>query len=132
MIAHVAPGTYELTFELSGFTGQTRTAVVTAGEPTSIETRLEIGSRTEAVQVTGTLIPRPTLEAMSPVTTLEVEELTYRGITRLEDLLTTLPQIFHRAELHGLQRIIRHCDRRSARARRLPHPCAARWPPAGS
>ncbi len=81
VIAHVAPGTYELTFELSGFTGQTRTAVVTAGEPTSIETRLEIGSRTEAVQVTGTLIPRPTLEAMSPVTTIDVEELTYQGIT---------------------------------------------------
>jgi iron complex outermembrane receptor protein len=48
----------------------------------------------EEVTVTGTLIPRPTLEAMSPVSTLEVEELTYRGVTRLEDLLTQLPQIF--------------------------------------
>jgi len=48
----------------------------------------------EEVVVTGTLIPRPTLEAMSPVSTLEVEELTYRGVTRLEDLLTTLPQIY--------------------------------------
>ena len=31
---------------------------------------------------------------MSPVTTLEVEELTYRGINRVEDLLTSLPQVF--------------------------------------
>ncbi len=48
----------------------------------------------EEVVVTGTLIPRPTLEAMSPVTTMDVEALTYAGNTRLEDMLTTLPQIF--------------------------------------
>ncbi|MEP0773345.1 MAG: TonB-dependent receptor [Acidobacteriota bacterium] len=48
----------------------------------------------EEVEVTGTLIPRPTLEALSPVTTLEIEELSYRGLTRIEDLLTALPQIF--------------------------------------
>src|SRR3972149_9396584 len=48
----------------------------------------------EEVVVTGTLIPRPTLEAMSPVSTLEIEELTYRGVTRMEDLLTQLPQGF--------------------------------------
>lgn len=48
----------------------------------------------EEVEVTGTLIPRPTLEAMSPVSTLDIEELTYRGSTRMEDLLTSLPQIF--------------------------------------
>jgi iron complex outermembrane receptor protein len=49
----------------------------------------------EEVAVTGTLIPRPTLEAMSPVATMDVEELAYQGTTRLEDLLTSLPQIFH-------------------------------------
>ena len=48
----------------------------------------------EEVVVTGTLIPRPTLEAMSPVTTMDVEAITYAGNTRLEDMLTTLPQIF--------------------------------------
>jgi outer membrane receptor protein involved in Fe transport len=48
----------------------------------------------EEVVVTGTLIPRPTLEAMSPVSTLDVEELAYRGVTRMEDLLTALPQVF--------------------------------------
>src|SRR3972149_7644994 len=48
----------------------------------------------EEVVVTGTLIPRPTLEAMSPVTTIDVEAITYAGNTRLEDMLSTLPQIF--------------------------------------
>ena len=48
----------------------------------------------EEVEVTGSLIPRPTLEAMSPVATLEPAQITNSGITRLEDLLTSLPQVF--------------------------------------
>ena len=90
----LAPGTYTVTFELTGFATQTSTVAVTAGQAAAVDTKLQVGGRTEAVQVTGTLIPRPTLEAMSPVTTLEVEELTYRGINRVEDLLTSLPQVF--------------------------------------
>jgi iron complex outermembrane recepter protein len=49
----------------------------------------------EEVVVTGTLIPRPTLEAMSPVATMDVQELAYQGTTRLEDMLTSLPMVFH-------------------------------------
>ena len=48
----------------------------------------------EEVEVTGSLIPRPTLEAMSPVATLEPDQIANSGITRLEDLLTSLPQVF--------------------------------------
>jgi iron complex outermembrane receptor protein len=48
----------------------------------------------EEITVTGTLIPRPTLEALSPVTVLGVEEITYTGVTRIEDLMATLPQAF--------------------------------------
>ena len=94
LIEKLAPGSYTLTFDLAGFATQSSTVVVVAGQPAAVETKLQIGGRTEAVQVTGTLIPRPTLEAMSPVTTLEIEELTYRGINRVEDLLTSLPQVF--------------------------------------
>ncbi len=90
----LAPGNWMLSFELPGFATQTSTVAVAAGQAATVEIKLQIGTRTEAVQVTGTLIPRPTLEAMSPVTTLEVEELTYRGINRVEDLLTSLPQVF--------------------------------------
>lgn len=48
----------------------------------------------EEITVTGTLIPRPTLEALSPVATLEPETIQASGITRLEDLLISLPQVF--------------------------------------
>ena len=95
VIADVAPGPYELTIELAGFQKRTEQLVVLAGQPVNLETKLQIGGRVEAVQVTGTLIPRLTLEAMSPVTTLDIEELTYRGIARMEDLLTSLPQVFN-------------------------------------
>ena len=94
VVQQLAPGSYTVTFELAGFATQTSTVAVTAGQAAALDTKLQVGGQTEAVQVTGTLIPRPTLEAMSPVTTLEVEELTYRGITRVEDLLTSLPQVF--------------------------------------
>jgi outer membrane receptor protein involved in Fe transport len=46
------------------------------------------------IAVTGTLIPRPDLEALSPVTVMEPEEIAATGLTRLEDLLTTLPQVY--------------------------------------
>ena len=46
------------------------------------------------MEVTGTLIPRPTLEAISPVTTMDPEQIATAGITRLEDILTSLPQVF--------------------------------------
>jgi outer membrane receptor protein involved in Fe transport len=94
VIDKVAPGPYEVSFELAGFAKQTSNVVVAAGQSVNVEIKLQVGGRTESVQVTGSLIPRPTLEAMSPVTTLEVEELTYRGINRVEDLLTSLPQVF--------------------------------------
>jgi iron complex outermembrane recepter protein len=62
---------------------------------TNQETPLAKDQFKAEVAVTGSLIPRPTLDAMSPVATLDVEELAYQGTTRLEDMLTSLPQIFH-------------------------------------
>jgi len=47
------------------------------------------------VSVTGSLIPRADLTALSPVTVLEVpQELTYSGTVRIEDLIRTMPQAF--------------------------------------
>jgi outer membrane receptor protein involved in Fe transport len=48
----------------------------------------------EEITVTGSLIPRPTTEAMSPVATIEPEEITYTGVARIEDLVAQLPQVF--------------------------------------
>ncbi len=48
----------------------------------------------EEITVTGSLIPRPTLEAMSPVSVMGPEEITFTGVMRLEDVVRQLPQIF--------------------------------------
>lgn len=47
------------------------------------------------VTVTGSLIPRADLTALSPVSVMEVPtELTYSGTVRIEDLVRTMPQAF--------------------------------------
>jgi len=47
------------------------------------------------VTVTGSLIPRADLTALSPVTVMEIPvELTYSGTVRIEDLIRTMPQVF--------------------------------------
>jgi outer membrane receptor protein involved in Fe transport len=91
---NVTPGGYEMGFELPGFTAQTTKVTVTGGAEATTETRLELGGQSEAIQVTGTLIPRPMLESASPVVSLDVQEIQSRGMTRVEDLLITLPQVY--------------------------------------
>ncbi|MCP4901705.1 MAG: TonB-dependent receptor [bacterium] len=59
----------------------------------AIEAAIEQAFEAEVV-VTGSLIPRQDLEALSPVTVLDPEEITYTGTTRIEDLITSLPQAF--------------------------------------
>jgi outer membrane receptor protein involved in Fe transport len=48
----------------------------------------------EEVTVTGSLIQREDIEALSPVTVIDVEEVTYQGTGRVEDLIQQLPQAF--------------------------------------
>ena len=61
---------------------------------TMIEQAMERSFEGE-VTVTGSLIPRADLTALSPVSVLEVpQELTYSGTVRVEDLITTMPQAF--------------------------------------
>ncbi|WP_293473730.1 TonB-dependent receptor [Phenylobacterium sp.] len=46
------------------------------------------------VVVTGTRIPSPNLESVSPVTAIGAQELKAQGVTRVEDMINTLPQAF--------------------------------------
>lgn len=50
-------------------------------------------SETEIV-VTGSRIPQPNLESVSPVTVVNSQDIKLQGITRVEDLLNSLPQVF--------------------------------------
>jgi len=47
----------------------------------------------EEVVVTGSRIAAPNLDAISPVTAVSAEELKSTGLTRVEDLLNSLPQV---------------------------------------
>jgi len=48
----------------------------------------------EEITVTGSLIPRPTLESLSPVSVMDPEQITYTGVLRLEDVVRQMPQVF--------------------------------------
>ncbi len=48
----------------------------------------------EEVTVTGTMIPRKDLTALSPVAVVTPEEVTYQPAARIEDLIQQLPQVF--------------------------------------
>ncbi|MGZ5474878.1 MAG: TonB-dependent receptor, partial [Thermoanaerobaculia bacterium] len=91
------PGDYAASFELQGLQAVTKHVQVGVSETARLDADLKVrkpGALAEEVTVTGSLIPRPTIEAMSPVSTLDVEDLQHQGTTRLEDFLTNLPQIF--------------------------------------
>ena len=46
------------------------------------------------IVVTGTRIPSPNLESVSPVTAISAAEIKAQGVTRVEDMINSLPQAF--------------------------------------
>ena len=48
----------------------------------------------EQVIVTGSRIPQPNLEGTSPVSVVGAEEIKFRGVQQVEDLINNLPQVF--------------------------------------
>lgn len=48
----------------------------------------------EAIVVTGTRIPQPNLESVSPVTVVSGEDIKLQGTTKIEDILNSLPSVF--------------------------------------
>jgi len=48
----------------------------------------------QPIIVTGSRIPQPNLESVSPVTVVNNQDFKLQGVTRVEDLLNNLPQVF--------------------------------------
>jgi outer membrane receptor protein involved in Fe transport len=48
----------------------------------------------EEITVTGSRIPSQNLISASPVTTVSSEEIAFQGVTRIEDMLNRLPQVY--------------------------------------
>ena len=69
-------------------------AVAAAGSlPAMAQEQAAKPAEIETVTVTGSRIPQPQLESVSPVTTINAEQIKQTGVTRVEDLLNTLPQV---------------------------------------
>ncbi|TQV85469.1 TonB-dependent receptor domain-containing protein [Aliikangiella coralliicola] len=58
------------------------------------ETEAEEDEESQKIVITGSRIKRSNLMTASPVTTVGSEDFTIRGITKVEDLLNELPQVF--------------------------------------
>ncbi|MBW8813570.1 MAG: TonB-dependent receptor [Caulobacterales bacterium] len=52
------------------------------------------GEEVQEVVVTGTRIPTPNLTSVSPVTAINAQDLKAQGVTRVEDMINSLPQAF--------------------------------------
>jgi len=69
-------------------------AVAAAGSlPAMAQEQAAKAAEIETVTVTGSRIPQPQIESASPVTTVGAEAIQQTGVTRVEDLLNTLPQV---------------------------------------
>jgi outer membrane cobalamin receptor len=74
---------------------------VTAAAATSLPAAAQTQAQTTdqettplaTVVVTGSRIPQPQLESVSPVTVVGSEEISQAGVTRIEDMLNQLPQV---------------------------------------
>ena len=63
------------------------------GLPAMAQEQPAKAAEVETVTVTGSRIPQPQIESASPVTSIGAEALQQTGVTRVEDLLNTLPQV---------------------------------------
>src|SRR5882724_9151922 len=69
-------------------------AVAAAGAlPAMAQEQPAKAAEVETVTVTGSRIPQPQIESASPVTSIGAEAIQQTGVTRVEDLLNTLPQV---------------------------------------
>jgi len=68
-------------------------AAATASLPAVAQVKPEAAPQVETIVVTGSRIPQAQLESASPVTSISSEAISQTGVTRVEDLLNTLPQV---------------------------------------
>ncbi len=69
------------------------TSSVAQAQQAAAETSAAPSAPVEEVVVTGSRIAAPQLESVSPVTAINAEEVRDTGVTRVEDLLNSLPQV---------------------------------------
>ena len=71
----------------------------------------------EEITVTGSRIPARNLISSSPVTTLSSSEISFQGVTRIEDMLNRLPQHHDKSKEHAALRSL--CQKSNGNIRLL-------------
>jgi iron complex outermembrane recepter protein len=74
-------------------TGLMTNTSIAAAQPAADNGQPDSTPELAEVVVTGSRIATPSLESVSPVTAVSAEEIKDQGITRVEDLLNSLPQV---------------------------------------
>ncbi len=89
----LAPGTYDVTFTLSGFTAPAQVVEVSADATASIHVEMTVGGFEELVVVVGTRArPRSVTDSTVPVDVIRSEDFVSQGSTDLaEQLRTVIP-----------------------------------------
>ncbi len=89
----LAPGTYGVTFTLSGFTAPAQVVEVSAGATASINVEMAVGGFEELVVVVGTRAqPRSVTDSAVPIDVIRSEDFASQGSTDLgEQLRTVIP-----------------------------------------
>src|SRR5712664_1474599 len=54
----------------------------------------QTAERVEKIEITGSRIPSPNLESASPIAVITAQDIKMEGISKVEDLLNNLPQVF--------------------------------------
>src|SRR6266700_4051860 len=86
-LVEVTPGTYTLTASRIGYTRQSKSVTVAAGQEATLDVRLEVSaSPLDAVVVTGTIVPTERKELSNPITVITGEDIQRRGITQINEL----------------------------------------------
>ena len=92
----LAPGMYDVTFTLSGFTAPAQVVEVSASATASINVEMEVGGFEELVVVVGTRAqPRSVTDSAVPVDVIRSEDFASQGSTDLAEQLRTVVPSFN-------------------------------------
>lgn len=71
----------------------TQVALAVIAAPAAFAQQAEV-QKGERIEITGSRIPSPNLESASPVAVISAQDIKFEGVTRIEDMLNSLPQVF--------------------------------------
>jgi len=71
----------------------TQVALALMAAPAVFAQQAEV-QKGERIEITGSRIPSPNLESASPVAVISAQDIKFEGVTRIEDMLNSLPQVF--------------------------------------